>query len=143
MVSRHAGRRRVCCLSVVCRGREKPFYNQESRKGQRAAVVMAALDRRVGQLIEAGTPEALTSAVALLRKSEDVGCATPETAAPENFLLVAEGSLEAHAQSGGDAMLKQARDCVEHFMRSRPAKSQFLSRAYFALGRVQASEDQR
>ena len=101
---------------------------------------MAALDRRVSQLVEAGTPEALTSAVALLRKSEDVGCATPETAAPENFLQVAEGSLEAHAQVGGEAMLKQARECVEHFMRSRPAKSQFLSRAYFALGRVQASE---
>ena len=93
-------------------------------------------------LLESGTAEALTSAVALLRKSEDVGAATPETMAPENFLLAAEGSLEAHASStsGSDAMLKQARECVEHFMRSRPAKTQFLSRAYFALGRVQAAE---
>lgn len=94
------------------------------------------IDRRVTALLEAGTADSLTSAVALLRKSEDVGAVSPETAAPENFLLAAEGSLEV----GGEVMLKQARECVEHFMRSRPARNQFLVRAYFALGRVEAAE---
>ena len=34
-----------------------------------------------------------------------------------------------------DAALTQARECVEHFMRSRPARNQYLVRAYFVLGR--------
>ena len=51
-----------------------------------------SLDRRVQELRAVGTPEALTLAVTLLRKAEDVGSATAETSAPENFLCCAEGS---------------------------------------------------
>ena len=87
------------------------------------------IDRRVFELITSGTPEALTKAVALLRQAEDVGAATPETAAPENFLLCSEKSLEAIGTTEHDAakvdaaLLIQARQCVEHYMRSRPARS--------------------
>jgi hypothetical protein len=95
------------------------------------------LDRRVALLTAEGSPEGLTGAVALLRQAEDVGCAAPETAAPESFLLAAERSLDAEVS---EEMLRQARACVEHFMRSRPARNQFLVRAYYALGRVQAAE---
>ena len=105
-----------------------------------------ALDRRVADLLGVGSPEALTSAVALLRTAEDVGCATPETAAPENFLLCAEGSLGAIGTTQHDtakvdtALVRQARECVEHYLGVFPARNQFLVRAYYTLGRVQAAE---
>ena len=81
----------------------------------------------------------LVAAVALLRTTEDNACALPETMSPENFLLCSEVALELDA-GAKPALLELARSCVEHFLRSRPPRTQFLVRAHFALGSVQALE---
>ena len=105
------------------------------------------LDRRIGNLLSGNaTPDSITQAITLLKTGEDFGTLTPMNSAPENMLIAAEKSLEAigtteHDAAKVDAMLlKQARDCVEHFLCSRPARNQFLVRAYYALGRVQSAE---
>ena len=106
---------------------------------------MSTLDLRVAHLLDgsgltaAQREEQLVAAVALLRAVEAGGSAKPETAAPENFLLCSEVALTLDVV-GKPAVLELARSCVEHFLRSRPPRTQFLVRAYFALGSVQAAE---
>ena len=73
----------------------------------------------------------LSAAVALLKQAEATA-GVPEALAPENYLLCAEAAL-------GVDNVPLAHQCAERFLRSRPPKSQFLVRAYYALGRVQAA----
>ena len=73
----------------------------------------------------------LGAAVALLQQAEATA-GVPEALAPDNYLLCAEAAL-------GIDNVPLAHQCAERFLRSRPAKSQFLVRAYYALGRVQAA----
>jgi serine/threonine-protein kinase ATR len=73
----------------------------------------------------------LLSAVELLRQAESAA-GFPELQAPENYLLCAEAAL-------GVDNVSLAHSCLESFLHARPAKNQFLVRAYFALGKVQAA----
>ena len=89
--------------------------------------------------LQSADPEVLTedaerplgAAVALLKQAEATA-GVPEALAPDNYLLCAEAAL-------GIDNVPLAHQCAERFLRSRPAKSQFLVRAYYALGRVQAA----
>ena len=73
----------------------------------------------------------LLSAVELLKQAESAA-GFPELQAPENYLLCAEAAL-------GVDNVPLAHSCLESFLHARPAKNQFLVRAYFALGKVQAA----
>ena len=73
----------------------------------------------------------LLSAVELLKQAESAA-GFPELQAPENYLLCAEAAL-------GVDNVRLAHSCLESFLHARPAKNQFLVRAYFALGKVQAA----
>ena len=75
----------------------------------------------------------LFSAVQLLKQAEAGGFARPEALAPENHLLCAEAALKQKS-------IELARRCVEHFLDTRPPSNQFLVRAYYAIGLVEAAE---
>ena len=77
----------------------------------------------------------LLSAVELLKQAESAA-GFPELQAPENYLLCAEAAL-------GVDNVRLAHSCLESFLHARPAKNQFLVRAYFALGKVQGYHPHR
>jgi len=75
----------------------------------------------------------LLSAVELLKQAAAGGFARPEALSPEGFLLCAEAALR---QQG----VPLARECVERFLDGRPASNQYLVRAQYTLGLVEAAE---
>ena len=73
----------------------------------------------------------LLSAIKVLRLAESAA-GFPEVLAPENYLLCGEAAL-------GVDNVTLAHSCLESFLHAQPANNQFLVRAYFALGKVQAA----
>mmetsp|Transcript_10016 Transcript_10016/g.32318 ORF Transcript_10016/g.32318 Transcript_10016/m.32318 type:complete len:2495 (+) Transcript_10016:742-8226(+) len=93
-----------------------------------------ALELGLRALLGSGEGDvSVVAAVQLLDQAEGSGAATLESLSPEAYLLCAERAIEA-----GRADL--ARKAAERFLNKSPAKDQFLARAYFVLGRVQAAE---
>lgn len=90
-----------------------------------------ALELGLRALLGSSEDVSVEAALQLLDQAEASGAAALESVSPEAYLLVAERAIEA-----GRADL--ARTAAERFLNKSPPKDQFLARAYFILGRVQA-----